>query len=246
MRFLFVLFIILFDLFNAGTLAAGPIPEKRVILSRDSDFPGGDIGQVFDTSLEACEAGCLGNAACRAFTFNSRNGACFLKDDPGAPAEYAGALSGEVIEVPRAVLERAGERAARLDFLDPEDLEAAGRRAGALAHEFFSGGWAAEELARLSREAEREANIVGAMRYRAAVVVLTDAPEDWSEYARLADAAGLAVSEKREARELFEAGLEGAVAAYLRAASPQTGARALSQMAVALENLGRGRTALSA
>lgn len=37
------------------------IPERRFVLSQDSDLPGGDIASIFDTTLEACERACATN-----------------------------------------------------------------------------------------------------------------------------------------------------------------------------------------
>ena len=47
-----------------GTAMAedGPIPERRVSLRADIDMPGGDLAQIFDTTLQACMQACLGNA----------------------------------------------------------------------------------------------------------------------------------------------------------------------------------------
>ena len=71
-------------LFLAAALAALPlvahaengVPEARVAIQRDTDFPGGDLGQYFDTTLDTCQATCLADAACTAFTFNTRSNSC--------------------------------------------------------------------------------------------------------------------------------------------------------------------------
>ena len=40
----------------ATTVAAqSPVPERRLALTRDLDFPGGDIRTILDSSLNACE-----------------------------------------------------------------------------------------------------------------------------------------------------------------------------------------------
>ena len=62
-----------------AALAEDLIPAKRLALSENTDLPGGDIASIFDTTLEACETACLTNKLCQAFTFNTRNGACFPK-----------------------------------------------------------------------------------------------------------------------------------------------------------------------
>ena len=70
------------------------IPEKRLVLSADTDLPGSDLQSVFNTTLDACQAACLADDACVAFTFNSGAGACFPKSAVGEPVPYEGALSG--------------------------------------------------------------------------------------------------------------------------------------------------------
>ena len=55
------------------------VPERRLILTENSDLPGGDITSIFDTTLEACEAACLNDPSCQAFTFNTRSNSCFPK-----------------------------------------------------------------------------------------------------------------------------------------------------------------------
>jgi len=70
------------------------VPDRRFVLSSDADLPGGDLASIFDTTIEACERACLANARCTAFTFNSRNGSCFPKAEPGTQEFFQGAYSG--------------------------------------------------------------------------------------------------------------------------------------------------------
>ncbi|MEO5619991.1 MAG: PAN/Apple domain-containing protein, partial [Cypionkella sp.] len=53
------------------------VPEKRFVISENTDLPGGDIASIFDTTLEACQRACTTNKACKAFTFNQNKGVCF-------------------------------------------------------------------------------------------------------------------------------------------------------------------------
>ena len=56
----------------AACIAAGPafadVPERRLALTRDVDFPGADLRQIFDTVLSECQEACLLDARCRAMT----------------------------------------------------------------------------------------------------------------------------------------------------------------------------------
>lgn len=243
---IFLFFVVFVLNFAGAALAEGPVPDRRVILQRDMDFPGHDLLSIFDTSIEACESACLTRADCRAFTFNSRSAACFLKDGQAETAPYAGAFSANVVTVPAEIVTAAQSKVGDLDFLFETDIEAAVNRARDLPHQFFAGGWQLDDLLGYAVQAERDANIVAAMRYMAAATVLSDAGSDWAEYARLANAAAFVTEDNGDKRKLFQTGLDAAVSSYLRAQSPAISANALSAMAVSLENLGRGRAAISA
>jgi alpha-2-macroglobulin len=86
-----------------ASLADDLVPAKRLTLSENTDLPGGDIASIFDTTLDACEAACLTNKQCQAFTFNTRNGSCFPKKNPGEAAYFDGAYSGFVVRAEKSV-----------------------------------------------------------------------------------------------------------------------------------------------
>ncbi len=64
--------------------ATQAVPERRVILWRDTDFFGADIQCLLDTSMSAC----LSDSACQAYTFNSNKDACFLKNGIGKSLNF--------------------------------------------------------------------------------------------------------------------------------------------------------------
>lgn len=68
--------------------ATQAVPERRVILWRDTDFFGADIQSLLDTSMSACESACLSDSACQAYTFNSNKDACFLKNGIGKSLNF--------------------------------------------------------------------------------------------------------------------------------------------------------------
>ena len=63
----------------SAAIAQDLIPSKRMVLQQDTDYAGGDIASIFDTTLDACQRACFANTACEAFTFNTRNNSCFPK-----------------------------------------------------------------------------------------------------------------------------------------------------------------------
>ena len=223
---------------NAGA-AQDLIPEKRFVMSRDVDLPGGDIASLLDTVLEACQKACASTTSCTAFTFNSRNGSCFLKADPGAPADYAGAFSGFMVQAAPGGAERAKTRAAELGFLSPGDFAAAGELANGLAVRHLTGPWSADEHLNAAQSQAASGNALRASDFVGAALNITDAAADWAEYARL-----LQVAASRDARarnELQERALNAAINGYLRSENPGLRHTLLAQMAELLEARNRGR-----
>ncbi len=241
-----LVFLAIFIHFTSAALADAALEPRRAILQRDTDFPGHDIQSVLDVTLEACESACFSRPDCHAFTYNSRKSACFLKSEMGGTSVYDGAFSGLILDRAPALLAAAETRVQALDFLPQSDIASASARAAQMPHDFFVGGWEAEDLARWGREAEAEANLASAMRYFAGAVVLSDAPGDWIEYARLSNAAGMASEKSGETRDLHEQALDAAISGFLRSAGEAQQANALIEMAVALEALERGRATIPA
>ena len=48
-------------------------PERRAVVVENMDFYGGDLEPRFETTFAACERLCIGDAACTAFTFNTKS-----------------------------------------------------------------------------------------------------------------------------------------------------------------------------
>ena len=220
------------------------VPDKRVTILQGYDLPGGDIAQLFDTTLEACERACLTNAQCTAFTFNSRNGSCFPKAGPGVATAYDGALSGFVLTAEAGAKARADARRADLAFLSDFDLQQAATLAADLGRLHYSNGFSAEDHQRAARDAEMQGNAELASRFAGAALTLTDAGADWAEYARLLLLAGNASDSRQQA--LRERALLATVNGYLRTDNAGLRHTLLGLMADALEPLGRGRDMVQA
>jgi len=243
MRFgLGIVFIL--SVFATGVWAESPIPDRRLSLTRNIDYPGGDLQSIFDTTLNACEAACLANPRCVAFTHNTRSNSCFPKSQVGESAPYEGAFSGRVIVTSPSVVILGEVRGAELDFLFPSDLTAARRQALDLTNKHIPNDWTSGGLLQAAIGAANEGNIVSAYRYTGAATVLTDAPDHWLEYARLALA--IKTDKSSERRDYQRRALAASVNAYLRSGSPAMQASALAVIAEALEDLNRGRTMISA
>jgi hypothetical protein len=100
-------------------------------LLRGYDMPFHDYRSSLDDprlahgKLDDCMQACLGDAACLAFTYNSKAKACFLKDSAVTPVAYPGAVSGRK--------DIADDAAAPMSRDDIRSLQAALGRLGLLA-----------------------------------------------------------------------------------------------------------------
>ncbi|MBW7922250.1 MAG: alpha-2-macroglobulin family protein [Rubellimicrobium sp.] len=222
-------------------LADNGVPQARVAISTDTDFPGFDLAQILDTTLDACQAACMANAQCAGFTFNARNNSCFAKGALGAPSPYADAISGRVLRTDPAVLAAAPARAGALDFLGSADLDAAENLARNIGRRHSSNGNTPDALRSAAAQAGDAARAMG---LTGAAVSLTDSAADWIDYARFA----LQVADGGDtaARTARDNALSALVSAWLRVDSPVQQADVLALMADALERQRRGRAALAA
>lgn len=220
------------------------VPERRVVVTQDQDLPGGDIASVFDTTIEACERACLTNARCTGYVFNTKNGSCFVKNNPGEGAFFAGAYSARVIEADAAVRAAAAERRKELAFLPDWDIQPAFDQALGLGRQHTTGPWTADAHLAAALEAEARGDWAGAAAYTGAALNLTDDAATWGEFARRQLQAGIA--DQNQSGYFFQQALLSSVNAYLRADSPALRHTILVTMADVLERNGRGRDTVSA
>jgi uncharacterized protein YfaS (alpha-2-macroglobulin family) len=221
------------------------VPPKRLIYSENADLPGGDIANLLDVTIEACEAACLSNTRCDALTFNSRVGACFLKSGPGEAAFYQGAYSAKVVTGTPGAGELATRRAADLAaFISTYDLSDAHRLALALGGLHISDNYTAEEHQGWAREAEGEGDPARAAAFVGAALNLTDDADGWLEYARLNLEA--AAKDANNASMYRGRALSASINAYLRGGQAPQRHSILVMMGQALEQVGRGRDTVQA
>ncbi|WP_417255083.1 alpha-2-macroglobulin family protein [Celeribacter sp.] len=249
MRRIFAAFIVLFSL-TANGFAQDPLPERRLITTRNVDFYGADLQTIFDTSLESCQRACLNDTQCQAFTYNSRSNACFLKSEVGQQTAYDGAISGKALDVPKARSDLAQTRAGELERLRKGDFDAARQQTQSIGAQYHAGSWDADTAYAAYTQQLASGNKVGAFGWLGVAVALTDDPTLWIDYARLAPQAydasqgGEYTYERR--RALRQSILPSAINAYLRQSDDLSRAEALVILASALENDDRGRDQIPA
>ncbi|MBM7067106.1 alpha-2-macroglobulin family protein [Actibacterium sp. 188UL27-1] len=221
-----------------------PVPEKRVAVTRDVDFYGADLRNIFDTTLEACEKACLSDANCKAFTFNTRSNACFPKSDVTRQEPYQGAISAQIIATQPAILQSADQRADELNFLSAADLERARAFAVGMGRRHQPGVATVEDMVRSASQARDEKRHLDALRWTGAVISRTDLANHWLDYAT--DASNHARSNQQKRREFRNRAVHAAINGYLRSDTPEIQGRLLTTLAGALEVAGRGRDMIPA
>lgn len=225
-------------------LAQDLIPERRFVVTQDQDLPGGDVASVFDTTIEACERACATNARCTAYVYNTKNGSCFVKNNPGEGAFFAGAWSATVIEADAAVVEAAKARRGELAFVPDWDIQPAFDQAQGLGRQHTTGPWSAEEHLAAASDAEATGDWAGAAAYTGAALNRTDDAATWGEFARRQLQAGIVDS--NQSGYFFNQAYLSSINAYLRADSPALRHTILVVMADVLERNERGRDTVSA
>ncbi|MDP1578043.1 MAG: PAN domain-containing protein, partial [Cypionkella sp.] len=218
------------------------IPAKRLVLSENTDMPGGDIASIFDTTLEACQRACLTNKLCKAFTFNTSNGSCFPKSKVGETAAFDGAYSGTVLEAEKGAEDRAKARRSDLNFVQDWELAGITDQAVQLANTHTTNGYSAEDHLGAAADAEANGDFALASNYAGAALNLTDSADGWAEYARLLLAAG----QKASDRSYLDRAYYASVNAFLRSDNKAQEHTILLTMGDALEATDRGRDKVQA
>ncbi|MGR3501972.1 alpha-2-macroglobulin family protein [Pseudaestuariivita sp.] len=230
--------------FSQAVLAESPLPEARSEVVQNVDFYGSDLQPFFETTQEACQRICVADARCVAYTFNARSNACFPKSAIRERAPYDGAVSVVLARYGADEVARAVTRRAELVALPDADIARARAQAAELGLRFPAGAWTAEDLAAAVRTQRAAGNLRAALRWQATLTALTDAPEDWLEFARLS---GLVPAETGRERRSYEAqARSAALNGYLRAEAPPLRASLLIALSDQLERDGRGRLAVRA
>lgn len=220
------------------------IPQKRLVLSENTDLPGSDISSIFDTTLDACQRACLSNKLCKAFTFNTRNGSCFPKSAIGEAAVFDGAYSGYILTTEQGAEKRAVARQGELSFLAEWEFSSATNQAAELANSHTTNGYTAESHLQAAADSEAQGDYYWARAYTGAALNLTDSAYDWAEYARLSLLA--AATRTDDKRSLQESAFYAAMNAYLRSDNKALQHTILVTMGDALEEIGRGRDKVEA
>lgn len=225
-------------LFAVLATSSGVAAERQMTRLPGVDLPGFDYAVIKDTDVDACEAACLDDLVCRAFTFNESAGWCFLKGEAAQDTPFDGATSGRVEMFP-APDTLSALRQAELPF-PAQDLVDAAR--------YFAQGLPTSdtpppnatyaELVTSADDAARDKNPDLAMLYyRQALAIVDNDPAVWLALARVAldRADQVAGSSNDNSYDLGLTATSSAMNAFLQSESVREQADALAALAQALE-----------
>nr|WP_319947503.1 alpha-2-macroglobulin family protein [uncultured Shimia sp.] len=240
------IFMILAGLFVAqsGIAQQEFIPERRAVVSRDVDFYGSDLQNLFDTSYSACQKACLADTKCKAFTFNSRSNSCFPKSDISDRQPYDGAVSAEIFVTSSKTRDLATTRANDLDFLRSYELDNARAQAEKIGRVHSAGPWTVQAMIDAANNSRSKEDTLNAMRWTGGAVAKADQSDLWVEYGRLSQS--LLQDNTSDKRLYRERALLASVNGYLRAPNAGAQVSALMLMADMLQINDRGRASLNA
>ncbi|MBU1316040.1 MAG: alpha-2-macroglobulin family protein [Alphaproteobacteria bacterium] len=232
-RVFFSLSVFLFCAFSSLSIAA----DRRIETTPDADYFGFDLRTVQSVSQDQCEAACIGDKACKAFTYNTKAQWCFLKSDFNQLMSFSGAVAGKVVEV---ASEPDLGAAPRLSFLSDDLLQQAAAQKDGLELGDNQQGYGGDELATIAQSELLAGNVDNAVyNYRGA---LSLDPDDGALWVELSRAAGSAADNPDMAIEAVLAGING----YKLSRTAGARADALAVLAAALKAQENYRSALSA
>lgn len=215
-----------------GLLAAAPAlaAERSIVITQDADYFGRDIGTVKDVSLDDCQAACIADDTCKAFTYNAKARWCFKKASFGDLRASVGAVAGRVVETAAPAENVADTRLAELDFLPGDYVDEARRFEGAVADQDVKGKLAVL-LGNVDKAIAGENHLEAARSLRLALKLAPQRSDLWSRFADQA----ILVSPDSDARSTMLSESTGAaVLSYLRAVSLDDRVRALNSLANSL------------
>ena len=223
-------------------LAAAAQDTRRIETSQNGDYFGFDLRTEQNVSLDQCTAACLGDSACRAFTYNSRVQWCFLKSDYNVLNRFEGAVAGKIVS-------SAGEpdigAPPALSFV-PSYMndEAVRYRAALVATAQPAGrGLAGSVEAAMNMAAGGDPR-GAAEAWSAAIAISPDEPALWMGLASAAS--GIAAANANDAWTWRQNATSAALNGYRLTRGAESRAESLSVLAVALESRSQPRPALEA
>jgi tetratricopeptide (TPR) repeat protein len=200
---------------------------RKTITVKDADYFGFDLRTVQNVSLGECEAACIDDNACKAFTYNTKAKWCFLKSDFNKINPFPGAVAGKIVV--EASEPDIGE-APVPDFLTEQQWSDAERYRDNLELAQENEGMGVDALLAIARRDVTGGVIDHALQtYKGALSIEPDNAAIWLEMAN-------AANRITNNWDINGQGLSAAINAYSSSRTTGIRAEALSVLARALEN----------
>ncbi|ODN69802.1 alpha-2-macroglobulin family protein [Methylobrevis pamukkalensis] len=226
-----------------GTVLPGAAAERRIVTTEGADYFGKDFETVKDVGLDGCEAACIADESCKAFTYNTKARWCFLKSSFGDLRAAAGAVAGRIVTGEVAGPDLEARRLAELGFVPQANVDEARRLVGEVAGVPVEGSF--DEIL-----AGVDGALAGGETFRALDLLkmaLRLAPERFDLWQRFATTATVAESDDWQVRErIRREATAAAIAAYLRAGDDAARASGLAAMSDAFARREVWRPAIKA
>ncbi|WP_235919343.1 alpha-2-macroglobulin family protein [Aureimonas psammosilenae] len=217
----------------------GTAAERRIVPAPQSDYVGGDYDMMRDVDRNLCETACLADTRCKAFTFNTKAKACFLKETLGELRSTPVAEAGRIVESEPPSENVEAERLARLAFLPKTTLDAAKALRTGIGAEKQDDGLRADRIMADAKAALAQSRFGDAARlFREQLKREPGDAEAWKGLAGTALAFGASPNgvDTETAAAITEARTPAAIAAFATAPDDADAALALDLLA---QGLGR-------
>ncbi|QFT32931.1 hypothetical protein FIV00_20740 [Labrenzia sp. THAF82] len=224
---------------------AASAQDRRIVTIDDADFFGSDYRTVKDVDLEGCKSACLKDNQCRAFTFNTSAGWCFLKTDFGELQSFSGAIAGRVVAVQAPRADMSADRRAELNFVPEAQLESAKTYSLQIVNSVRGNGQSADVNRRNGLAALNNRN--GALAESDFLQLLLLEPGDYEGWTSLTTALLLQNPDDWQTKETKQKNaISAAINAYLRSVSSNERAFSLDILSRAFERRNEFKTAIKA
>ncbi|MGL4490608.1 MAG: PAN domain-containing protein, partial [Rhizobiaceae bacterium] len=222
------------------TTAIAQEQSRRIELTQDGDYFGFDLRTEKDVTLDECQAICIEDKVCKAFTYNKKASWCFLKSDRGQFNPFAGSVAGKIVT---ASAEPDIGPVTTRSFVSGYEGEAQGYRNNLVAAAPKTGPGVDEVIATAER-----ALLAGDLRaaYQNFGTAAALSPDDSNLWTQLSRTAMSVSPNDGESGSLQQAVLAGAVNGYLTSRTTKSRAAALDVLAKALDQRNDPRRALNA
>ncbi len=208
-------------------------PARRVIVTPNADYPGGDMNTLKNVDLPACQAACLKDATCKAFTFNTKANWCFLKSDFAALAATANATAGRIVTTADLTPTLERRRLGDLSFLQQAQIDEARSQIGDLKDRYPPDMDTYAALRKAGGVAYRGGDYDAAAEdFGKALAIANEDVDAWLDYATASGQRNPDDDDDKQQASVDASA--GAINAYLRADNASDRAAALSVLGDAL------------